>query len=214
MKSGPNPTVGTLAHPGQVDVRITAKASSRDEALKLITPVEAEARAMLGNNIFALDDESMESVVGRLLKEKNLSIASYEDLTGGLVADRLQQASRQHFAEGIINNTVNSMRHILRFSRQPDKVEELLSKDDMLTQELAWAVKNRSETDIGLAVHMVPEEGQTAENLARGKTFIAVVSDKVVKSQEYSFAGRGVPDRTRTSLNSLDLLRHALMEMP
>jgi nicotinamide-nucleotide amidase len=51
-----NPTVGVLALPGQVDVRIAAKASDRAEAMKMIAPVEAEVRDLLGNAIFAADD--------------------------------------------------------------------------------------------------------------------------------------------------------------
>ena len=43
-----NPTVGVLAHPGQVDVRIAAKAGGRDDALALISPVEDEVRRLLG----------------------------------------------------------------------------------------------------------------------------------------------------------------------
>ena len=59
-----NPTVGVLAHPGQVDVRITAKASSREEAMKLIAPVDAQVRELLTSHIFAVDDETMEDAVG------------------------------------------------------------------------------------------------------------------------------------------------------
>ncbi len=208
-----NPTVGVLAHPGQVDVRITAKAPSKEEALRLIAPVEREVRSLLGNNIFATDNQTMENAVGQLLREKKLTVASYEDLTGGMVAGRLQEASREHFAEGIINNTQTSLRHILRFSRRPEDVDELIAKGgEALTQELAWAVKTRSETSLGVAVHLEPEEEQGPENLARGKTYVAVASDKGVRVRQYNFAGRGVPDRTRVSLNALDLLRHVLME--
>ena len=51
-----NPTVGVLAHPGQVDVRITAKASNQEAAERLIEPLEREARELLGHNVFATDD--------------------------------------------------------------------------------------------------------------------------------------------------------------
>jgi len=48
-----NPTVGVLALPGQVDVRIAAKAANREEAKKMIAPVEQEVRRLLGDAIFA-----------------------------------------------------------------------------------------------------------------------------------------------------------------
>ncbi len=59
-----NPTVGVLAHPGQVDVRIAAKAATIEGAHKLIAPVEVEVRRLLGRQVFAVDDETMEVYVG------------------------------------------------------------------------------------------------------------------------------------------------------
>ena len=70
-----NPTVGVLAHPGQVDVRIAAKAANRDAANSLIAPLEAEIRHRLGKHVFAVDDETMEEVVGQLLRSREMTIS-------------------------------------------------------------------------------------------------------------------------------------------
>ncbi|MCI0870118.1 MAG: CinA family nicotinamide mononucleotide deamidase-related protein [Chloroflexi bacterium] len=207
-----NPTVGVLAHPGQVDVRIAAKAANNDEAMTLIAPVEDEVRRLLGRHIFAVDEETMEDAVGRLLAEKNISIASYEDLTGGMVAERLQQASPEHFVEAIISNSPASIRRLLAFSRRPADAEELLNDPEALTMELAWAARAMSGSDFGLALHAVPNPGEQAENLARGQTFIAVTDGSGSRSRVYNYGGRGRPDRTRMSLNAIELVRIALLE--
>src|SRR5439155_18597174 len=120
-----NPTVGVLAHPGQVDIRIAAKAVSREAALELIAPVEAEVRQLIGKHVFAVDEETIEAAVGKLLREKQKTIAVCEDLTGGMVADRLQEADTERVVEGITSNGQTSLRRLLAFSRQPDRVEEL-----------------------------------------------------------------------------------------
>src|SRR5262249_40323738 len=98
-----NPTVGVLALPGQVDIRIAAKAANREEAKKMIAPVEAEVRGLLGSAIFAADDETMENVAGKLLREKNKTVAVYEDISCGLLAERLQSASGEQFLAGFIS---------------------------------------------------------------------------------------------------------------
>ena len=116
-----NPTVGVLAHPGQVDVRITAKASSREEAMKLIAPVDAQVRELLTSHIFAVDDETMEDAVGALLREKDRSVAVFEDMTAGLVADRLQRASKEHFVEGMVAPGERGTRRLLAQSRRPER---------------------------------------------------------------------------------------------
>lgn len=58
-----NPTVGLLAHPGQVDIRIAAKANSYDEAVCMIQPVTEIIQKRLGNSIYGIDSDTLESVV-------------------------------------------------------------------------------------------------------------------------------------------------------
>ncbi len=212
IASSSNPTVGVLAHPGQVDVRIAAKAASKDEAMQIIAPVEAEVRRLLGHHIFALDNETMEDVIGELLREKNKSIAVYEDLSGGLVAERLLQASSKHLVEGVIANHPSSLRRLLSFSRRPEALDELLQDPALLTDELAWSVRAQGKSDFGLALHGVPDPDEKAVNMAKGQTFVAITDGKSVRNRAYSIAGKSQPDRTRMSLNALELVRIALIE--
>ena len=208
-----NPTVGVLAHPGQVDVRIAAKATSAQDAGNLISPVEREVRGLLGENVFATDDQTMEDVVGDLLRQKGLSIAVYEDLTGGMTAERLEQACGEHFAEGIIGHTVASIRRLLSYSLESSlQIDDLLQDQVALTNELAQSVRTRGEAQLGLAVHVVPHGDQPSENLGRGKTYIALAGPGIVRNRTYEYAGRGRPDRTRISLNAMDLVRRTLMD--
>ncbi len=207
-----NPTVGVLAHPGQVDIRIAAKASSKEEAMKLIAPVEAEMRQLIGKHIFAVDEETIEQTVGNLLREKQKTIAVCEDLTGGMVTDRLQEADRERFFEGIIYNGQTSLRRLLAHSRQANRIDELLRDPQTLANELAWAVREQAGSDLGLAVYSLPDLTDQSQNLARGQTFISITDGKGFKTRQYQMAGRGRPDRTRMSFNALALVRLALLE--
>lgn len=84
-----HPTVAPYARPGQVDLRITAKAATEAEALALIAPVEATLRARLEPHVFGADEETLESAVGALLRGKRLTLALAESCTGGLVGQRI-----------------------------------------------------------------------------------------------------------------------------
>ena len=207
-----NPTVGVLAHPGQVDVRIAAKAANAEEAMKLIAPVEEEARSLLGRHVFAVDDETMEDATGNLLRQQDVTIAAYEDLTAGMVAERMLQASAEHFVEGIIGNGLTSIRRLMAFSRQPNKVDETVNDPAALADELAWAIRAQADSDYGLALHAVPDPDDNVENLARGRTFISITDGKGFRSRNYAYGGRGRPDRTRMSLNAIELVRMTLIE--
>ena len=207
-----NPTVGVLAHPGQVDVRIAAKATSVQEAMALISPVEEEVRGLLGRRVFAVDGETMEDTVGKLLRQKGATIAVYEELTQGLVAERLLQASPEKFVEGIVGNGEASRRRLLAHSRHPEKADQSWENPVALTEELAWAVRRQAGSDLGLAVYGVVDPQDRAENLARGQTFLSATDGEGFRSRSYPFGGRGRPDRTRLSFNAVELVRMALLE--
>lgn len=74
-----NPTVGLAAHPGQVDVRITAKAASLELAERLIQPIEAKVRRLLGVKIYGSDAETLEGVLTQLLGQHNLTFDLFID---------------------------------------------------------------------------------------------------------------------------------------
>lgn len=208
-----NPTVGVLALPGQVDVRIAAKAANREEAMKMIAPVEDEVRSLLGGAIFAADEETMEHVVGRLLREKNKTIAVYEDISCGLLAERMQTASAEHFLAGLVSNGTSSMRAFLGHAREPRKMDQIMQDPAALTDELAWCARAQAGSDFGLALHSIPDPDSSAiQNMARGETYIALTDGKSFKRFTTTMAGRGQYDRTRMSLNAIDLLRTALVE--
>jgi nicotinamide-nucleotide amidase len=69
-----NPTVGLLAHPGQVDIRVTAKASSEDEANQMIQPILEDLHNRLGDHIYGHDEVTLEEVINRLLEESDSTL--------------------------------------------------------------------------------------------------------------------------------------------
>ena len=202
-----NPTVGVLAHPGQVDVRIAAKAPSIEEAKKLIDPVEQEVRELLGDHVFAIDDDKMEDVVGRLLAERDLTIASYEDVTHGMVAERMQEATPERFIEAVVANGLGPIKRLLAAADGG-----VPSDPVALADALAMAVRTQAGADLGVAVHGVPDPDDHAENLAKGQTYISVTDGANVRRRTFNLSGRGRPDRTRISLDVLALVRAALIE--
>jgi nicotinamide-nucleotide amidase len=207
-----NPTVGVLALPGQVDVRIAAKAANREETMRLIEPVEAEVRELLGTAIFAADDETMEHVVGNLLRTQKKTVAMCEDLTCGQLADRLHSAGTDCFAAGFICSSDASIRALVKNVRDSANVDVLIKDPVALTDELARAARELSGADFGLALHAIADPTSKIQNLASGQAYVSLTNGKKFLRRESATAGRGAYDRTRMTLNALDLLRTALIE--
>lgn len=122
-----NPTVGLSAKVGQVDIRITAKAATLEEAHALNAEMERRVREQVGQFIFGADDETLESVVAGWLMAKHLSLASAEAGTGGVLGGRLAQLGEAFhgavtLADGQLNDlaAVTVTAHRIRAERGSD----------------------------------------------------------------------------------------------
>jgi competence/damage-inducible protein CinA-like protein len=86
------PTVGVLAHPGRIDIRIAAKLESPEQALAVIGPVETELRWRLGQAVFGADADTLEGVTLAALGAHGWSLATVERGTAGSLAAALAGA--------------------------------------------------------------------------------------------------------------------------
>lgn len=202
-----NPTVGVLAHPGQVDVRIAALAKSIDEANGLIDVVDTEVRELLGDHIFGVDDETIESVIGKLVAESKATVATCEDLSGGAVAAAIQEAAGPAFLESAIVNTNDALEKIARAGGENPPFEDGAER----AAALARAIRQTSGATYGIAVHGVEEGDQRTENLGRGETYIVVSGPNGERARHVRSAGRGAPDRRRAAMGTLSLFRRELL---
>ncbi|MCH8887634.1 MAG: hypothetical protein IIC13_13695, partial [SAR324 cluster bacterium] len=79
----------------------------------LIAPLEEEIRSLLGDHVFATGEQTMQDILGELLRSKDLTVASYEGLTGGLVAQQLQESDGLRFLQGTIGQQESTLRAVL-----------------------------------------------------------------------------------------------------
>ena len=114
MEKGRNPTIGTLAHLGQVDVRIAAKGSDAETAQRLIEPVEAQIRERLGDLIFGADNETLESVISAQARRVGARVAVAESGSGGVVAERLAAGIGEGFAGGVVLGGADGAARLVR----------------------------------------------------------------------------------------------------
>src|SRR5690348_3946540 len=111
-----NPTIAFLARGIEgLYVRLTAKASTEDEALALLGPEEAAVRDILGNLVFGVDDETMESAVLSLCEAHGWTLGVAESLTGGLIGARLANVpgSSRTFRGSLATYATNVKRSLL-----------------------------------------------------------------------------------------------------
>ena len=96
-----NPTVGLLAHPGQVDIRVTSKAESELEALQLSRPVIQEIKRRLGAHIYGQDEETLELIISKILNRYQLRLGLVEIGLRGKLTERLKAAQSEDICSRI-----------------------------------------------------------------------------------------------------------------
>jgi nicotinamide-nucleotide amidase len=99
-----NPTVAPYAGAGEVKLRITARAASREQALALVAPVESELRARTGSLCYGADEDSLASVVLERLRQRGQTLAVAESCTGGGIGAAVAAipGASEVFAGGVI----------------------------------------------------------------------------------------------------------------
>ena len=99
-----NPLVGTTASQGVISIRLLAWAESASEAELLVKDDSDRFRGLLGETVFGEGEDSLESVVGDLLRRRGETLATAESCTGGLLATRLTDipGSSGHYLRGFV----------------------------------------------------------------------------------------------------------------
>jgi nicotinamide-nucleotide amidase len=204
-----NPSLAVYAKPDGVHLRITAKATSREEAERLIAPMEEKARVILGNVIWGADDETLEAAVGAMLRERGLSVATMESCTGGLLASTITDVagSSTYFKGGFVAYTAE-----MKIALGVD--EGLVRRHGVVSQEvardMARAVRERLGADLGIGITGVAGP-EPLEDKPVGTVHIALDDGRGPQAVSYTFAQSRAAIKRRAVTTALFLLRRALL---
>jgi nicotinamide-nucleotide amidase len=147
-----NPTIAYLAGGGEVKVRLTAKASSAEEAAALIGPGVETVLTRLGDVVTSTSDEELEEVVGRLLRAAGRTIACAESLTGGSLSMRLSRVpgASDYFLGSAVVYRPASKRALLGVLQETLDGPGVVSRE--CAAEMAAGARSRFGADVGLSL--------------------------------------------------------------
>ena len=201
-----NPTLAFLASGWEgLKVRLTAKASTRSAAVALLDEWDAEVRSAIGDVVFGLDDETMESVVLDALRSEGLTLAVAESVTGGLVTGRLTSipGASEVLRGGVVSYASEVKFDVLGVPEGPVVSEAAAAA-------MAVGVQRVLGSDVGLALTGVAgpteQDGMPVGTLCVG---IVVGSDAPV-TRTLRLPGQRDQMRQMSVISALDLLRRHL----
>lgn len=152
ISASTNPTVAPYAKEAEVMLRVTARASSPQEGYTACDDMVRQIKVILGDNVYAVDRDSLEETILSLLVDKNLTIAAAESCTGGLFAKRLTDipGSSTAFCGGVVAYSNAAKINILGVPEKTIREHGAVSEETAL--EMAKGARKIFGADIGVSV--------------------------------------------------------------
>ena len=205
-----NPTIALLARPGEILVRITAKADNTRAAEELIADTEKQIRTRLGNIIFSTNDKTMEEVVAKTLFAQKKTIALAESCTGGLVTSRLTDVRG---ASAYLIGSVVCYSNEIKEKQLGVPHQTLLdygAVSDPTARAMAEGIRRLNGTDIGVGVTGIAgPDGGTPEKPV-GTVCIAVADKNETTCRLCHFTGNRTTIKRLVSQAVLNEIRNYL----
>lgn len=206
LDRSPNTTLAFLASGWEgIKVRLTAKAETKAAVDTLLNSWEQRVREVVGDIVFGVDGDNMESVVLAMLRKRGLTLALAESVTGGLVSGRLTQiAGASDVFRGAVVSYASDVKHdVLHVSPGPVVSEAAAA-------QMAQGAKELLGADVGLALTGVAgpdhQDGQPVGTLC----VAVVLPDGQVHTKTFALPGQREQMRQMSVISSLDMLRGLL----
>jgi nicotinamide-nucleotide amidase len=199
-------------YPGfpEIQVVLTARYSTEQEAKARINTAEKHASERLQQYIFAYDQDTLEGIVARLLTEKKLTLAVAESCTGGLITDRLTDipGSSAFLERGVIAYSNKSKTDLLGVSE--DVLRDYGAVSEQAAILMAEGVRSFGGCDLGLATTGIAGPAGGTEEKPVGTVFIALADGRKTICRHYSFRWERRRNKTITSQTALMMLKRYL----
>lgn len=209
MQPGREVTVGTTAQEGMIGVRLFVRAASEAAARVLLEREAGEIRRRLGAMVIGPEGATLQAVVGRLLGERGLTVATAESCTGGLLAKRLTDVpgSSAYFLRGAVAYSNQAKVDLLGV---PAKlIEQHGAVSEEVARAMAVGCRERSGTDLAVSTTGVagPAGGTPAKPV--GLVFVALAAREGCEVRQLRFGGHLSREsiRERTCSIALNMLR-------
>ena len=206
-----NPVTTVLSSPGDLFVHLRARANTKDEADALLREVGNPIAELLGEKVYSEDaEESLEMVIGRLLRKKHSTVTTAESCTGGMVSARLTEhdGSSGFFVGGYVAYSDRQKRELLGISK------EMIDKHSAVSEPVAKAMAEGARDLSGATYALAttgwagPEGGTEFDPV--GTVYLALAGPGVTQVIRARYGADRFRVRALATQAALDLLRRTL----
>lgn len=201
-----NPTVAPLASEGEMMLRITATAATETLASKLIEPIERELRERFSDHIYGVDTESLPSAVGNVLTARNLTLATAESCTGGLLSSMITAVpgASTYFVGGSVTYDNAVKQKILGVSSHTLAQHGAVS--EQVAAEMAEGVRKLCGSTYGISTTGIAGPGGSTYDKPIGLVYVGIAGPTGCEVHRLQFRGSREQIRLRSVKQLLWLL--------
>jgi nicotinamide-nucleotide amidase len=208
-----NPTTTVLSSPGDLHVHLRARCDTAEEAEALLREVGNPIAELLGDRVYSeKPEDTLDTVVARLLRQHQSSVAVAESCTGGLLSGRLTDAagSSDYFVAGYVTYTETQKKQILGVPA------EMLKNFSAVSEQVAAAMAEGARR-VGGATYGLSTTGYAGPSGGTefdpvGTVYIGVAGPAGTRVIRFRYGGDRYRTRTMGTQAALDLLRKTLQK--
>jgi len=207
-------SVAFLPSPLGVRIRITARGDDEQSVSDRIGRLRAFVEQRAGEYVFGSGRQTLEEVVGALLKETGLIVSVAESCTGGLITDKLTNVpgSSDWFERGVVTYSNESKTELLGVDESTLRDHGAVSRE--CAEAMADGIRQRSGGAIGISTTGIAgPTGGSAEKPV-GLVWIGISSETGTFAHNFYFGGSRIRTKQRAAQAALDMLRRRLRSLP
>jgi nicotinamide-nucleotide amidase len=200
-------SIGYYPNFPEVNVTVTVKGLNPEKVNEVFHMACNIIQQMMGKHVVAVNDETLEEIVGKLLLEKGGVLSLAESCTGGLLSQRVTSipGSSMWFERGVITYSNKSKEDLLGVSRETLSLYGAVSFQTAV--EMADGVKRLAGTDYSLAITGIAGPSGGTIQKPVGTVYIALSTPERTEAEQFRFAGNRRMVQTLAAETALDLLR-------
>jgi nicotinamide-nucleotide amidase len=207
------PRVATtiLASPGDIQVHLRAKAATLEQARDIAEALALKVEAELGKTVYSQAHEGLVDVVARLFRERQLTIATAESCTGGLLAEMLtsRAGSSEYFRGGFVSYSEQAKIETLGVPAETIRDHGVYSAET--AAQMALAARRKLGTSLGFGITGVAGPDEGTEETPVGTVFLALADQTGATVTKRNLGGDRERIRGMAALVALEMLRHRIL---
>ncbi len=200
-----------LPSPGMVRLRLSTSGNDETALLKAVEGKVEELNKLIPQHIYGYEKDTLEQIVGRLLKEKKQTLSLAESCSGGLIAHLVTSVpgSSAYFMGGVVSYSYESKTNMLGVTTET--LEKFGAVSEEVVTQMAEGARKEFKTDWAVSASGIAGPDGGMEGKPVGTVWIAVAGPNGVKAKKFQFGGDRERNIQVTAITALNMLRKALI---